>query len=50
MDVLTVHYNEILKEPDKHSEIINRFLGNILNTKNMTGVIDQTLYRQRGKN
>lgn len=49
MDVLTVHYNEILKKPAKHSEIINRFLGNTLNTKNMTGVIDQTLYHQRGK-
>ena len=49
MDVLTVHYNEILKEPAKHGEIINRFLGNTLNTKNMTGVIDRTLYRQRGK-
>jgi hypothetical protein len=49
MDVLTVHYNEILKEPAKHGEIINRFLGNTLNTKNMTDVIDQTLYRQRGK-
>ena len=49
MDVLTIHYNEILKEPAKHGEIINRFLGNALNTKNMTGVIDRTLYRQRGK-
>ena len=49
MDVLTVHYNEILKEPAKHGEIINRFLGNTLNTKNMTGVIDRTLYRQCGK-
>ncbi len=49
MDVLTIHYNEILKEPAKHGEIINRFLGNTLNTKNMTGVIDRTLYRQRGK-
>tara|TARA_B100000315_G_scaffold130524_1_gene120146 strand:- start:26986 stop:27564 length:579 start_codon:yes stop_codon:yes gene_type:complete len=49
MDVLTINYNEILKEPAKHSEIINRFLGNSLNAKNMTGVIDQTLYRQRGK-
>ena len=49
MDVLTIHYNEILKEPAKHGEIINRFLGNTLNTKNMTDVIDQTLYRQRGK-
>ena len=49
MDVLTIHYNKILNEPAKHSEIINRFLGNTLNTKNMTDVIDQTLYRQRGK-
>ncbi|HJP17367.1 MAG TPA: sulfotransferase [Nitrospinota bacterium] len=49
MDVLTIHYNEIVKDPAKHSEIINRFFGNTLNTKNMTGVIDQALYRQRGK-
>ena len=49
MDVLAIHYNEILKEPAKHDEIINRFLGNALNTKNMTGVIDRTLYRQHGK-
>ncbi len=50
MDVLSIHYNEILKEPEKHCEMINRFLGNTLNTRNMTGVIDQALYRQRGKN
>ena len=49
MDVLTIHYNEVLKEPAKHSEIVNRFLGNTLNIKNITSVIDQALYRQRGK-
>lgn len=47
MDVFYINYNEVLKEPVQHSEKINQFLGNILNTKNMVSVVDKTLHRQR---
>ncbi|MFQ5824004.1 MAG: sulfotransferase domain-containing protein [bacterium] len=47
IDVMYLYYNEILKEPVKYSARINQFLGDILNTKNMAGIVDKTLHRQR---
>lgn len=47
MDVIYIHYNELLKYPARYSERLNRFLGNTLNTAKMVGVVDNTLYRQR---
>jgi hypothetical protein len=50
IQVLYVHYSEIIANPRKEVERINQFLGNQLNTEKMAGVIDRTLYRQRSTN
>jgi hypothetical protein len=47
VEVIYVSYNEILEDPDTHVKRINQLLGNTLNVKNMVGVVDQRLYRQR---
>lgn len=47
MDVLYVHYNEILERPAEHVERINRFLGGTLDAERMTSVINKALHRQR---
>jgi len=49
IDVLPVHYNEFLKEPETHSKIVNQFLKISLNADNMISVVDHSLYRQRKK-
>ncbi|MDP6625398.1 MAG: sulfotransferase [Nitrospinota bacterium] len=49
IDVLPVHYNEFLKEPETHSKIVNQFLKISLNADNMVSVVDHSLYRQRKK-
>jgi hypothetical protein len=46
-DVLMIHYNDILKDPDIHSERINSFIGGYANVKHMADVVDKSLYRQR---
>ena len=47
VDVLYINYNEVLKSPEEHIEQINRFFGNGLDTKSMTSIVDQALYRQK---
>ena len=47
LDVLYVKYNEILEDPIKFSKLINSFLENRLDEKEMAKVIDKNLYRQR---
>lgn len=47
IDVIYIHYNDILEYPARHSVIINQFLGNMLNTDSMKMVVDKTLYHQR---
>jgi hypothetical protein len=49
IDVLPVHYNEFLKEPETHSKIVNQFLKISLNADNMVSVVDHSLYRHRKK-
>lgn len=46
-DVLYVHYNEILKSPQKYIDQVNAFLGSNLNTQGMASVIDKSLHRQK---
>ena len=46
-DVLYVTYNDILSNPQRHIDTINEFLGGRLDTKNMSQVVEQSLYRQR---
>ena len=47
LDVLYVKYNEVLENPVKFSKLINSFLENKLDEKEMAKVIDKNLYRQR---
>ena len=44
---LGVSYNKLLQDPDPYVEQINQFLGNTLEVKDMAGVVDTKLYRQR---
>lgn len=45
--VLDIHYQEVLREPERVVAELNEFLGGHLNTAAMLEVPDQTLYRQR---
>jgi len=47
VQVLYVHYNEVLAEPRPQMDKINRFLGGTLDVDKMVSVVDRTLYRQR---
>ncbi len=47
MDVIYIHYNDILSNPGKNIHKINEFLDNILDEVNMAKIIDKSLYRQR---
>jgi hypothetical protein len=47
IEVLYVHYNEVLAEPRPQMDKINRFLGSALDVDKMVSVVDRTLYRQR---
>jgi len=46
--VLEVDYNDLLADPGPAIRHVNEFLGGALNEDGMRGVIDPTLYRQRG--
>lgn len=45
---LKVSYNALLKEPELIIRQINSYLGNNLDTKAMSSIIDPALYRNRG--
>jgi hypothetical protein len=47
IEVLYIHYNEVLAEPRAQMDKINRFLGGALDVGKMVSVVDRTLYRQR---
>lgn len=47
MELLTVHYREIIRDPARCAVQINRFLGGGLNTAAMAGAVDPRLYRNR---
>ncbi len=47
MDVLYVHYNDVLRHPLVSAERVNHFLGNCLEPHKMAAVVDQALYRNR---
>ena len=47
MKVLYISYNEIIQNPEKNASKIKRFLARDLNVKEMTRVVDNSLYRQR---
>lgn len=47
MQVLYVHYNEVLKDPAPHLARVNEFFGRTLDLAAMRTVVDQNLYRER---
>ncbi len=47
IQVLYVHYNELLAEPAPHIDELNRFLGGNLDLGKMMAVVDRRLYRER---
>jgi len=49
MQVLYVHYSEILADPRPEAQKINDFLGGKLDVEEMTAVVDPDLYRNRQK-
>ena len=48
VEVIYVSYNDVMENSLEQSQRINRFLGDTLDVENMTRVVDQALYRQRG--
>ena len=48
VEVVYVSYNDVMENSLEQSQRINRFLGDTLDVENMTRVVDQALYRQRG--
>ena len=47
LDILFISYNDMLTQPGKQAKKLKRFLNRNLKIKNMVGVVDKTLYRQR---
>lgn len=47
VDVLYIHYSEMLSDPQTQSELVNAFLGGDLNVEAMTAVVNPDLYRNR---
>jgi hypothetical protein len=47
IQTLYVSYNQVMKDPRPHAELVNKFLGNTLEVDAMVGVADAALYRQR---
>jgi hypothetical protein len=47
MDVLYVHYSDVLADPGGQAQRINQFLGDTLALEKMAKVVDPNLYRQR---
>jgi hypothetical protein len=47
VDVLYVHYSDILANPAEQAQRLNRFLGGALDERAMAQVVDPSLYRQR---
>lgn len=45
--VLYVRHRDVIRDPGRVAESINRFLGGRLNVEAMAGVVDASLYRQR---
>lgn len=46
IDVLYVKYNDVIQEPLRHAESVNRFLGGWLDEEKMAQAVEASLYRQ----
>ncbi len=47
MDVLYVHYHDILHRPRAQAQCVRQFLGRDVDVEKMVAVVDQSLYRNR---
>ena len=47
MDVLRVHYSDLLESPREPLALVNRLLGGVLDVDAMAAVVDPDLYRSR---
>ncbi|MGA2255034.1 MAG: sulfotransferase domain-containing protein [Thermoguttaceae bacterium] len=47
IEVLFVHYNDLMRNPMEQTNRVNVFLGNALNLERMLTVVDPNLYRNR---
>jgi Sulfotransferase domain len=47
IEILFVNYNDIMENPEKGVEEMNKFFGNRLSTDRMISVVDKSLYRNR---
>ncbi len=47
VDFIIVKYNDVIKNPKKEIERINKFLGGKLNVKNAVKAVEKKLYRNR---
>lgn len=47
IEVLHVHYSDVLADPRRQAERVNHFLGGELDVDRMAAVVDPALYRQR---
>jgi hypothetical protein len=48
VDAIYVDYGQVLAEPLEQAQRVNQFLDNALDAEQMAGVVDPSLYRQRG--
>jgi len=49
MEVLLVHYNDLMRNPKEQTQRVNVFLGGALNLDRMLSVVDLNLYRNRSE-
>jgi hypothetical protein len=47
MDVIYIHYHDVLSEPRESAEKVQQFLGQTLDTDRMVAAVDASLYRNR---
>lgn len=47
MDVIYIHYNDVIDDPYGNSQRVNQFLGNGLDVQRMADAVDKTLYREK---
>jgi hypothetical protein len=50
IEVLYLNYKDIIENPHKNAQMINKFLNNTLNVERMVQTVDKSLYRQRRSN
>jgi hypothetical protein len=47
IDVIYIHYNEVIKNPYENAERVNQFINGRLDVDKMAGSVNTSLYRQR---